>query len=46
MNVIAPDNKEKKLKELRSFMFPTQKTKAECKEEKIEYDPSIHQIIV
>ena len=42
MNVISPDNFDKKLNELRGFMFEGLKTKEECEDEDIEYVQDDH----
>ncbi len=43
MNVISPDNFDKKLKELRLYLFGEQfKTEDECFDENIDFDPEIH----
>ena len=43
MNVISPDNFEKKVKELRGYLFGDQyKTKHECSEEELDYNPELH----
>jgi len=39
LNVIAPDNVDKKFKELRDYLFPGLKTRNECFEEEIDYNP-------
>ena len=40
MNVISPDNFEKKVKELWGYLFGDQyKTEHECFEEELDYDP-------
>lgn len=44
LNVIAPDNAEKKFGELRNYLFGDLKTKDECFAEEIEYDESIHKL--
>ena len=44
MNVIAPDNQEKKFLELRKFLFPGLMTKEECKKEGVDFDPEVHQL--
>jgi hypothetical protein len=44
LNVIAPDNFEKKFGELRGFLFKGLKTKEECEEEEIEYIEDIHKL--
>ena len=44
MNVISPDNFDKKLNELRGFMFEGFKTKEECEDEDIEYVLAEHQL--
>ena len=38
LNVITPDNYEKKFKELRSFLFMDLKTKEECEDDDEKYD--------
>lgn len=40
--MIAPDNKEKKMRELRAILFGDLKTKEECEDEDIEYNKEIH----
>jgi hypothetical protein len=43
MNVISPDNFEKKVKELRGYLFGDQyKTEHECFEEEVDYDSKVH----
>lgn len=43
MNVISPDNFDKKAKELRGYLFGDQfKTQDECFEEGIDFDPEVH----
>ena len=42
MNVIAPDNFEKKFKELRGYLYKDLKTREECITEGIEYKEEIH----
>lgn len=44
LNVIAPDNKEKKMRELRAILFGDLRTKDECEEEEIEYNEDIHKL--
>jgi hypothetical protein len=44
LNVIAPDNYEKKFTELRGFLFPGLKTRTECFDEEIEYDEHEHKL--
>lgn len=45
MNIIAPDNKDKKMAELRAFLFKGLKTQEECNEEGIEYDEKEHKLV-
>lgn len=45
LNVIAPDNKEKKMRELRAILFGDLKTKDECEDEEIEYNEEEHKLI-
>lgn len=45
LNVIAPDNKEKKFGELRQHLFKGLKTKDECADEGIDYDESVHKLV-
>ena len=43
MNVISPDNFDKKVSELRLYLFGEQfKTEDECFDENIYFDPEIH----
>ncbi len=43
LNNISPDNFDKKLKELRGYLFGDQyKTEDECFHEGIDYDPELH----
>jgi|LauGreDrversion4_2_1035121.scaffolds.fasta_scaffold454895_1 hypothetical protein len=43
MNVISPDNFDKKVKELRGYLFGDQfKTEDECFHEGIDHDPELH----
>jgi len=42
LNLLSPDNFEKKIKELREIMFPEQKTKSECFDDEVEYAESTH----
>ena len=43
INVISPDNIDKKVKELRGYLFGDQyKTEDECFQEGIGYDPKLH----
>lgn len=37
LNIITPDNFDKKFGELRGYLFPNLKTRAECKDEEIEF---------
>lgn len=39
LNVITPDNYDKKFKELRTYVFGDFKTHEECKAQKIQFDP-------
>mgnify|MGYP001407960232 CR=1 FL=1 len=45
LNIIAPDNKDKKMAELRTFLFKGLKTKEECEEEGIEFDEKEHKLV-
>jgi hypothetical protein len=46
MNVISPDNFEKKVKELRGYLFGDQyKTEHECFEEELTYDSKVHMLL-
>lgn len=42
LNLLSPDNFEKKIRELRDIMFPENKTRAECFEEDIEFAKDKH----
>mmetsp|Transcript_27045 Transcript_27045/g.41189 ORF Transcript_27045/g.41189 Transcript_27045/m.41189 type:complete len:121 (+) Transcript_27045:1254-1616(+) len=42
LNVITPDNHDKKFLELREYMFPGMKTRAECDEEGIDFIEAEH----
>jgi len=42
LNVISPDNFDKKFGELRSLLFAGLKSRKECQDENIEYDPEAH----
>ncbi len=43
MNVISPDNFDKKVKELRFYLFGDQyKLEDECFDSNIDFDPEIH----
>lgn len=42
LNLLSPDNFEKKIRELRDMVFPENKTRAECFEEDIEFDKDKH----
>ena len=43
MNVISPDNFDKKVKELRLYLLGEQfKTEDECFDENIDFDPEVH----
>ena len=44
LNVITPDNFEKKFAELRGFLFNDLRTKAECDDEGITYDEKTHKL--
>ena len=44
LNVITPDNFDKKFKELRGFLFNELKTKTECEEEGIGYNEEEHKL--
>jgi hypothetical protein len=44
LNIIAPDNKDKKLRELRAILFGELKTKEECENEEIEYNEEVHKL--
>ena len=45
MNIIAPDNFEKKFAELRGFLFRDLKSKEECLDEGIDYDEKVHKLV-
>jgi hypothetical protein len=45
LNVIAPDNFQRKFAELRGFLFKGLKTQEECEEEGIDYNEDEHKII-
>lgn len=45
MNIIAPDNKDKKMAELRTFLFKGLKTQEECEDEGIEYNEAEHKLV-
>ncbi len=43
INIISPDNFDKKVKELRGYLFGDQyKTEDECLNEGIDHDPELH----
>lgn len=42
LNLLSPDNFEKKIRELRDIMFPENKTRAECFDEEIEFAKDKH----
>ena len=44
MNIIAPDNFEKKFGELRGFLFKGLKTEDECEDLGIEYNEDEHKL--
>jgi hypothetical protein len=44
MNIIAPDNFEKKFGELRGFLFKGLKTEEECDADGIEYNEDEHKL--
>ena len=44
LNVITPDNLDKKFKELRAFQFDDMMSKEECEEAKILYDEEVHKL--
>jgi len=44
LNVIAPDNYDKKFAELRGYLFGELKTKTECFDEGIEFHEDIHKL--
>lgn len=45
LNVIAPDNKDRKFAELRQYLFKGLKTREECEDEGIEYNEEEHRLI-
>lgn len=44
LNVISPDNFEKKLAELREYLFRDLKTPEECEAEQVTYDEEVHKL--
>lgn len=42
LNLLSPDNFEKKINELREIVFPGLRTKTECFEEEVEYSEDTH----
>lgn len=44
INIISPDNFEKKFNELRVYMFKDFKTQDECFDEEIEYSEETHKL--
>lgn len=44
LNLLSPDNFEKKLGELREYMFPNLRTKTDCFNEDIEYNAEEHKL--
>jgi hypothetical protein len=44
LNIIAPDNYQKKFLELRGYLFQEHKMKDECKTEGIDYDEETHKL--
>lgn len=44
LNLLSPDNFEKKLGELREIMFPNLRTKTDCFNEDIEYNVEEHKL--
>lgn len=44
LNIIAPDNFEKKFGELRGFLFRGLKTEEECETEGIDYNEDEHKL--
>lgn len=45
MNVITPDNYDRKREELRNYLFGDQyKTNDECFDQEIDYDESVHML--
>jgi hypothetical protein len=44
INLISPDNFDRKFKELKNYMFKDYKTQEECWEEDIEYSEDTHKL--
>lgn len=44
LNVITPDNFDKKFGEIRGYLFEEHMTQKECFEKEIEYDPELHKL--
>lgn len=44
LNLLSPDNFDKKLNELRELLFPDFKTRNECFENEENYDEETHQL--